>query len=169
MLAPTIVYPEVKTKVRGNEHGENITYAIGIIQQFPFSSTLQCMSVLCRHLGEEHMRVFTKGAPEKIASLCHTHTIPEDYFERLSAYTAKGFRVIALAEKTIPLTFKWRKSHKVKRYLIESDLNFVGLLIMQNSLKPETTPIIQTLHNADIRTVMITGVYFLAMIRYYME
>lgn len=40
---------------------------------------------------------------------------------------------------------------------IESDLIFVGLLVMQNGLKPETAPVIRCLHNANIRTVMITG------------
>lgn len=28
---------------------------------------------------------------------------------------------------------------------------------MQNTLKPETLPVIKILHNANIRTVMITG------------
>ena len=40
---------------------------------------------------------------------------------------------------------------------MECDLTFVGLLVMQNKLKPETTPIITTLQEADIRTVMVTG------------
>lgn len=157
MLAPSRVSPRKKVKIITAEADADIPYEIGIIRQFPFSSTLQSMSVICRQLGEEHMHVFTKGAPEKVASLCHSHTIPKDFFERLSEYTAKGYRVIGLAEKKLPPTFKWKESQRVKRYLIECDLNFVGLLIMQNSLKPETTPIIQTLHNANIRTVMITG------------
>ena len=40
---------------------------------------------------------------------------------------------------------------------VECDLSFLGLLIMQNALKPETTPIIKQLLAADIRTVMVTG------------
>ena len=40
---------------------------------------------------------------------------------------------------------------------MESDLNFLGLLILQNQLKPESTPVIGTLHSANIRTVMVTG------------
>jgi cation-transporting ATPase 13A2 len=40
---------------------------------------------------------------------------------------------------------------------VECDLIFLGLLVMQNTLKPETTPVIRLLHNANIRTVMITG------------
>ena len=43
--------------------------------------------------------------------------------------------------------------------VVECDLTFVGLMVMQNRLKPETTPVIKTLINANIRPVMITGEY----------
>ena len=42
---------------------------------------------------------------------------------------------------------------------VECDLTLLGLLIMQNKLKPETAPVIAMLHSANIRTVMITGTY----------
>ena len=42
---------------------------------------------------------------------------------------------------------------------VECDLTFAGLIVMQNRLKPQTTPIIGTLLNANIRPVMITGRY----------
>lgn len=44
------------------------------MHQFPFSSALQRMSVVVRKLGEKHMDVYLKGAPEVIASLCKQHT-----------------------------------------------------------------------------------------------
>lgn len=40
---------------------------------------------------------------------------------------------------------------------VEKDLTFLGLLIMQNTLKPETTPVIKDLKDAKIRCVMVTG------------
>ena len=40
---------------------------------------------------------------------------------------------------------------------MECDLQFLGLLVMQNKLKPETAPVIQELEDANIRTVMATG------------
>lgn len=40
---------------------------------------------------------------------------------------------------------------------IEQDMTFIGLLVMQNALKEESAPVIKILHNANIRTVMITG------------
>ena len=40
---------------------------------------------------------------------------------------------------------------------VENNLTFLGLLVMENRLKPETTPIIRQLKQAAIRTVMVTG------------
>ena len=45
----------------------------------------------------------------------------------------------------------------MKRDQAEKNLSFLGFLIMQNTLKSQTTPVIQELLEADIRTVMITG------------
>lgn len=42
---------------------------------------------------------------------------------------------------------------------VECDLTLLGLMIMQNKLKPETAPVIATLHSANIRTVMVTGTW----------
>ena len=41
--------------------------------------------------------------------------------------------------------------------VVECELTFAGLIVMQNRLKPETSPVIQTLIKANIRPVMITG------------
>jgi cation-transporting ATPase 13A2 len=45
----------------------------------------------------------------------------------------------------------------IKRHEIERDLEFLGLLVMENKLKPETTPVIENLQNCKIRTIMATG------------
>lgn len=39
----------------------------------------------------------------------------------------------------------------------EMNLHFLGLVIMENKLKSITTPIINQLHDAHIRTIMVTG------------
>lgn len=41
---------------------------------------------------------------------------------------------------------------------VESDLTFLGLLIMENRLKRETKPVLEELSAAHIRTVMVTGI-----------
>lgn len=41
---------------------------------------------------------------------------------------------------------------------VESDLTFLGLLIMENRLKRETKPVLEELSAARIRSVMVTGI-----------
>jgi cation-transporting ATPase 13A3/4/5 len=48
-------------------------------------------------------------------------------------------------------------AHKCERETVESDLEFIGFLIMENKLKPETAAVIKTLQEAEVRTVMATG------------
>lgn len=161
-LAPSIARPKTnaynnyESQTKLNDSSE-LQYSIGIIKQFQFSSELQCMTVIVRVLGEKHMKVFTKGAPEKILSLCNPNSIPNDYYNLLNKYTSCGYRVIALAHKNLSKKIKWTTIERMKRDEIETDLIFVGFLILLNRLKPETTHIIEELQAANLRTVMITG------------
>ena len=46
---------------------------------------------------------------------------------------------------------------------MESDLCFLGLLIFENRLKPESSKVISRLQNARIRNLMITGMFLLLL------
>ncbi|ELV13358.1 putative cation-transporting ATPase 13A5 [Tupaia chinensis] len=48
--------------------------AITVLRQFPFSSSLQRMSVMAHLTGEDHVHVYMKGAPEMVAQFCRTET-----------------------------------------------------------------------------------------------
>lgn len=98
------------------------SYEIGILRQFPFSSTLQCMSVICRNTEDPHMIAFTKGAPEKIHGLCLPETIPLDFNTRLSHYTTCGYRVIAIAYKELPKRSSWKEMQKCKRDVVSIEI-----------------------------------------------
>ena len=52
---------------------------------------------------------------------------------------------------------KNKKKIKSNREHIEQDLEFLGLIIMENKLKSETFQAISNLKNANIRTIMCTG------------
>uniref|UniRef100_A0A2C9M2A2 Cation-transporting P-type ATPase C-terminal domain-containing protein n=1 Tax=Biomphalaria glabrata TaxID=6526 RepID=A0A2C9M2A2_BIOGL len=43
------------------------------------------------------------------------------------------------------------------REQVEHNLTFLGLLVMENRLKPQSAPVICELNDADIRTIMVTG------------
>jgi cation-transporting ATPase 13A2 len=58
----------------------------------------------------------------------------------LNIYTECGYRVIALAHK--PLDMSKIVSYEISREEVESQLYFLGFMIMQNKLKDATTGVI---------------------------
>ncbi|XP_021249013.1 probable cation-transporting ATPase 13A5 isoform X3 [Numida meleagris] len=129
---------------------------IAILHQFPFSSGLQRMSVVSQKIGEEQYDLYMKGAPEIVSSFCRQETVPADFLEELKSYTSQGFRVIALAHKLLSLPEDVDVSN-LEREEAESELEFLGLLVMENRLKPETKPVLRELAAARIRSIMVTG------------
>lgn len=121
-------------------------YSSAIIRRFEFSSAKQRMSVVCRNEFDNRIRVFVKGSPEMISSLCKPHTMPENFKNVLEQYTKEGYRVIALSQKLMPENFKYRQTQTLKREEAECDLEFLGLLIMENKLKPESNGVLETLN-----------------------
>ncbi|XP_037642436.1 probable cation-transporting ATPase 13A3 isoform X3 [Sebastes umbrosus] len=165
-IMPTVVRPPKPSVPETNQNNpltQNMELSelpsceIGIVRQFPFSSTLQRMSVVVRRLGEKHMNAYLKGAPEVVASLCKQHTVPQSFTETLETYTRQGFRVIALAHRQLESKLSWHKVQSLSRDVIETNMEFLGLIIMQNKIKEETAGVLRELRQANIRTVMVTG------------
>ncbi|CAH8629289.1 unnamed protein product [Schistosoma intercalatum] len=138
---------------------KKIPYEIGIVRQFPFSSSVQRMSVITRTLNESQFHVYTKGAPETIEVLCRRDTIPTNFHSNLLEFTREGFRVLALAWR--PIKASYLRIMRISRDRVEHNLLFLGLLVMENRLKPESGPVIKTLRQANIRPVMVTGDHML--------
>ncbi|XP_063775362.1 probable cation-transporting ATPase 13A4 [Pseudophryne corroboree] len=127
-----------------------------IVCQFPFSSNLQRMSVITKVLGSSKFIAFMKGAPEVVVQFCQQETVPNNFSCTLNHYTMQGFRVIGMAYKKLELN-EDVKVETLKREEVEHELLFLGFLIMENKLKPETKPVIHELKSANIRTIMLTG------------
>ncbi|XP_075427182.1 putative cation-transporting ATPase 13A5 isoform X2 [Ascaphus truei] len=140
----------------GPRAGKVPVEGVAILHQFPFSSSLQRMSVITRVTAGDELIVFLKGAPEMVVRFCKPETVPSHFQKELEYYTLQGFRVIGLAYKILQ-TENHLDMETLEREEVESDLIFLGLLIMENKLKPETKSVLQELTAAKIRTVMITG------------
>ncbi|KAL3321032.1 hypothetical protein Ciccas_000270 [Cichlidogyrus casuarinus] len=152
MTVPVVVRPRNQPD---NQFPAELPYEVGILRQFPFSSSLQCMSVIARVLNQSHFNVYCKGSPEKLETLCRRDTIPSDFHSLLLDYTREGYRVLALAWR--PLKLSYPKALKIPREQVERKLRFLGLLVMENRLKPESADVILTLKAANIRPIMVTG------------
>lgn len=112
---------------------------LDVLKRFEFSSALQRMSVVVKSAKEDNLIAFVKGSPEMIQSLCEEHSIPADYFDELETYTKEGLRVISIAYKPL-IGASANKIRIIKREEIESDLQFIGFIVMENKIKPETIP-----------------------------
>ena len=130
-------------------------YEIAIVKRFDFSSKLQRMTIIGKNLNENHFKAYCKGSPEKIRGLCNPSTLPEDFDDVLNSFTIKGFRVLGMAAKSINMNFQ--QSQTVTREFVESNMIFLGLLIVQNKLKEKTKESLAKYDAADLRMLMATG------------
>jgi cation-transporting ATPase 13A2 len=128
---------------------------IAILKRFEFSSHRKRMSVLVRNLSMKQSYAFIKGSPEHILSLLSDKkSTPYDFKDVLKSYTHKGYRVIAYAYKPLP------DSTDINSYTredVEKNLTLLGLVVMCNKMKSQTTSVIRDLRKAKILNIMVTG------------
>lgn len=169
LLFPTVVKPPTSNSKGSNQQLvknpsepqlETLDFSghdIGIVREFSFTSSLQRMAVITRKISDKHFNVYCKGSPEMIATLCRPESIPTDFNEKLNFYAQQGYRIIALAYKPLDRKMTYPKIQRVSREKIESELEFLGFVILENRLKPDSEKVIKILNDANIRTIMVTG------------
>uniref|UniRef100_A0A8C2XTE1 ATPase cation transporting 13A2 n=1 Tax=Cyclopterus lumpus TaxID=8103 RepID=A0A8C2XTE1_CYCLU len=134
--------------------GTSTSEAVAIVRRFPFSSALQRMSVVTVARGGHSALAFIKGSPEMVASLCRAETVPAQFSSELGGFSSEGLRVLALGYKPVDGNTDLRA---IERGEVETDMRFLGLLIMKNLVKPESAKVINVLRLANLRSVMVTG------------
>jgi cation-transporting ATPase 13A3/4/5 len=164
LLFPTVVKPPSSAlqKPPSDSQIDNLdisvsSHDIGIVREFSFTSSLQRMAVITRKIGDKHFNVYCKGSPEMIATLCRPETIPIDFNEKLNYYAQQGYRIIAMAYKKLDRKLTYPKVQRISRDKVESELEFLGFVILENRLKPNSEKVIQILNVAGVRTIMVTG------------
>lgn len=132
--------------------------ALKIYQRYHFSSSLKRMSVLAGYIqsysGETHYLATVKGAPETVMKMLKT--VPAGYEETYLEYSRRGARVLALGIKEFG-KLEHQAVREMKREDVESDLTFVGFVIISCPLKPDSKAIIKEILQASHKVVMITG------------
>lgn len=123
-----------------------------IVKQFTFASELQRQSVIVTDL--DTVKVYCKGSPEMIMSLCKPETVPDNFHDIVEEYSQHGYRLIAVAERDLEIGSEFQKESRLS---IECELTLTGLVALENRLKPVTTEVITKLNEANIRSVMVTG------------
>lgn len=137
----------------------DISAPVHILKRFEFVHARMSMSVAVLDSHTNKVHVFVKGAYEKIKDLSNEASVPADYDKTTADLARHGCYVLAVAHREIDLdaiggleAFQhWNRDQ------LEQNIDFMGLIIFKNQLKPDTTENIAELKRGATRTVMITG------------
>jgi len=123
-----------------------------LVHEYSLSPELLAMSHVWQGNGQPHHLVAAKGAPEAIIDLCHLPDEEARAIEQVSTAMAdQGLRVLGVARAKLKPEQRWpSQQHDIEFY-------FVGLLGLQDPLRPGVAEAIAQSHAAGIRVVMITG------------
>ncbi|CAD2108105.1 ATPase [Plasmodium vinckei petteri] len=104
--------------------------------------------------------VFSKGSFDKIYQRCIKTDELYFYKQKEQEYSKNGFYVIALAFKIIydlPKNKSKNNFLNLTREEMETDMNFLSLIMFNNHIKVDAHYVIQTLKGSCIRPVILTG------------
>src|SRR5271157_1458980 len=124
-----------------------------LVQQYPLSSDLLALSHAWRSVDGAGYVVATKGAPEAIADLCHfdasaAASLAEDVHEMAD----RGLRVIGVARAG----FGEAELPDIQHEFV---FQFIGLIGLEDPIRPTVPAAIAECAEAGITPVMITGDY----------
>lgn len=120
------------------------------IAELPFDSVRKMMTVVIDYHGR--LLSITKGAVDVILN----HSLPDTDKEKIRKVNlemaSKALRVLGVAVRFLDLLPK-----EISTDVLESELEFIGLVGMIDPARPEVKEAIDVAKGAGIRTIMITG------------
>jgi len=124
-----------------------------LVREYPLSDRLLAMSHVWKSRETEDYVIAAKGAPEAIADLCH---LDDRRWQALSAevtaMAADGLRVLGVARATFRPAALPGEQH-------DFPFVFLGLVGLEDPVRPTAVEAVRECHTAGIRVVMITGDY----------
>jgi magnesium-transporting ATPase (P-type) len=131
-----------------------------VVQTFEFTSERKVMTVVCEDSLSSNKIAFVKGGPELVLERSvgfldnNEQCQPLDnekremILERIKQYSSQGLRCIGLGYKN-----SIRAGDQADE--IERDLNFLGLVAMEDPPRPEVKSAIEKCRSAGIRLIVI--------------
>ncbi|MGE5252561.1 MAG: cation-translocating P-type ATPase [Planctomycetaceae bacterium] len=124
-----------------------------LIHEYPLSRGLLALSHVHRVPNSERYVIAAKGAPEAIADLCHLDPpMARELSRAAQAMAGEGLRILGVAKayfKKAPLP---GQQHDFR-------FEFLGLVGLEDPVRPTVAATLQDCYSAGIRVVMITGDY----------
>ncbi len=122
-------------------------------REYPLSPELMALSHVWKSPDGHDYIIAAKGAPEAIADLCH---LDEHQLDKLSKQVedmaTEGMRVLGVARASFHLGDLPMDQHTFA-------FEFLGLVGLEDPVRPSVKKSIEECHQAGVRVVMITGDY----------
>jgi len=132
----------------GTEHVHNDWT---LVEDYPLSREMLAMSRVWQSPDRQERLIAAKGAPEAVVELCHLDRERSDAIAaQVTLLAGQGLRVLAVARAA----FAARELPDTQH---DFDFEFLGLVALEDPLRPDVAPAIAECRAAGIRVVMITG------------
>jgi Ca2+-transporting ATPase len=122
-----------------------------LVDDYPLSREMLAMSRVWQSPDMHERMIAAKGAPEAIIDLCH---LDAGQGRRIKAQVAQmaggGLRVLGVARAVF-------SAHALPDNQHDFDFRFLGLVALEDPVRPDVPAAIAECHAAGIRVVMITG------------
>jgi Ca2+-transporting ATPase len=124
-----------------------------LLREYPLSPELLAVSHVWKARDGEDRVIAAKGAPEAIADLCHLGADgTRELFASVEELAGAGLRVLAVARARFGPGSLPDGAH-------DYDFELVGLLGLEDPLRPSVPGAVRAARAAGVRVVMITGDY----------
>ncbi len=122
-----------------------------LVDDYPLSPEMLAMSRVWQSPDQSALLIAAKGAPEAIADLCHVDAAQLALIKRqVEAMAGQGLRVLGVARAE----FASRQLPEIQH---DFEFAFLGLIALEDPLRPDVPQAIGQCRAAGIRVVMITG------------
>jgi Ca2+-transporting ATPase len=122
-----------------------------VLDDYPLSRQMLAMSRVWQSPDTTERMIAAKGAPEAIIDLCHLDSAHSARIaEQVARMAESGIRVIGVARAVFPARALPDNQH-------DFDFRFLGLVGLEDPVRPDVPGAIAECHAAGIRVVMITG------------
>jgi Ca2+-transporting ATPase len=122
-------------------------------REYPLSPGLPAMSRAWRPPASDGHVVAAKGAPEAILELCHLSPPERDaWLAQVARMAGDGLRVLAVAAAR-------HTALRLPQHQREFEFELLGLIGLEDPVRPGVTDALRECQAAGIRVVMITGDY----------
>lgn len=130
---------------------EHLHHNWTLVEDYSLSAEMLAMSRVWQSPDHRALMIATKGAPEAVVDLCHLDaTHRARIAAQVEALAGEGLRVLGVARATFEAPVLPGNQHD---FVFE----FLGLVALEDPVRPDVPQAIAECHAAGIRVVMMTG------------